>query len=103
MDHLLNIDLIYPPRKISYAWILETVVWKRVTPSKNGTFGNFHVKFPGCFGVFCLRCKPLNLPRGNGQRFAPTSDVSTRLYRDDLVDLLFTKAKVPGFLGGKNA
>lgn len=72
------------------------MVWKRVTPLKYGTFGNFHVKISRvlrCF--FVLGVNPQNLPRGNGQRFAPTSDLSTRLYRDDLVDLLFTKAKVP--------
>ena len=57
------------------------------------------LKFQGASVFFVLGENPLNLPRGNGQRFAPTSDVSSRLYRDDLVDLLFTKAKVPGFFG----
>lgn len=51
-----------------------------------------------CF--FCLRCKPSKFaPLATAKDLPRLLTEKTRLYRDDLVDLLFTKAKVPGFFG----
>ena len=59
------------------------------------------LKFQGAL-VFCLGCKPQNLPRGNGQRFAPTSDPKQVVSRWPGGFALY-QSQGAGFVGWKNA